>query len=130
MHKKFGLLSPSREASSHSAALPSFFVFVVLCAVFSCFHNTGCGVYSFTTDEYGIFNVHTNVGACHTHKGGSGTNKSAHELTRRDRKSVPHPAPPGDQTQGTHMYTHTKGHTHMHTHKNDTHMHTLKRTYS
>ena len=28
--------------------------------------------------------------------GGSGTNKSAQELTRRDRKSVCHPAPLGD----------------------------------
>ena len=40
------------------------------------------------------------VGGCRTHKGGSGTNKPAQELTRRDRKTAAHPAPPaGDQTQ-------------------------------
>ena len=37
---------------------------------------------------------------CHTHEGGSGTNMYAQELTRRDRKTVPHPAPTGDRTQG------------------------------
>ena len=37
--------------------------------------------------------------AAHT-KGGSSTNKSAQELTRRDRKTAHHLAPPGDRTQG------------------------------
>ena len=32
--------------------------------------------------------------------GGPGTNSSAQKLTRRDRKVVPHPVPPGDRTQG------------------------------
>ena len=50
--------------------------------------------YSFMTDSYGIFN------ACLTHKRWSGATKSAHELTRRDRKTVPHPALVGDRTQG------------------------------
>ena len=56
--------------------------------VFLSFHTTNCEceAYSFTTDGYGIFNVCTNLGACPTHEGGSGTNKSAQELTRRDRK--------------------------------------------
>ena len=35
------------------------------------------------------------MGACRTHEGGSGTNKSAQELTRRYRKTSSHPAPPG-----------------------------------
>ena len=59
--------------------------------------------YSFRTDGYGIFNVRTNLGACRTHEGGSGTNKSAQELTRRDKISLSYPAPPGDQTQGLWM---------------------------
>ena len=38
----------------------------------------------------------------YTRKGGQGTNKSAQELARRDRKKpVHHPAPPGDRTQGS-----------------------------
>ena len=37
-------------------------------AVFLCDYTTSCEAYSFTTDEYGIFNVCTNVGACHTHE--------------------------------------------------------------
>ena len=54
--------------------------------VFSCFHTTVCEAYSFKTDGYGIFNVRTHVGACRTHEGGSGTNKSAQELTRGTEK--------------------------------------------
>ena len=50
--------------------------------------------------EMGIFNVRTNLGACRTHEGESGTNKSAQELTRRDRKTAPHSVPPRDRTQG------------------------------
>ena len=41
-----------------------------LCAVFSFFHTTGCGAYSFTADGYGIFNVRTKCGyAMYTRKG-------------------------------------------------------------
>ena len=43
--------------------------------------------------------MRTHVGACHTHNGGSGTNKSAQELLRGTEKT-PYTAPPGDQTQG------------------------------
>ena len=78
------------------------FCFFFLCTVFSCFHTTGCQAYFifiFTTYGYGIFNVRTlNLGArapCT-----SVTNKSALELIQKDRKVVPHPAPPGDRTQG------------------------------
>ena len=55
-----------------------------------CFDTTGCDAYSFTTDGYGIFNMRKNVGACQTHEGGSGTNKSAQELTQF---SCPSPCP-------------------------------------
>ena len=51
------------------------------------FHIAGCEAYYFTTVGYGIFNVRTNVDARRTHEGGSGTNRSAHGLTRRDRKT-------------------------------------------
>ena len=59
--------------------------FNLVYSVFLCDHTTGCDDYSFITNEYGIFNVHTNLGACCTHEGVSGTNKSALELTRRGR---------------------------------------------
>ena len=40
------------------------------------------------------------VRVCRTHEGGSGTNKSAQELTRTgQKKTAPHPAPPWDRTQ-------------------------------
>ena len=79
------------KASSHSTALYTqlFFLlfFFFLCAVFSCFHSTGCEAYSFTTDGYGIFNVRKNLGACRTHGGGSeGTSKSAQQLTGITRR--------------------------------------------
>ena len=70
------------------------------CAVFMCFRTSGCEAYSFTTDGYGIFNVRTHLGACRTHEEGSDTNKPAQELTRREKRTVPHPAQPGDRTQG------------------------------
>ena len=71
----------------------------------SAFRDNGCSeAYSLTfkTDGYGIFNVRINLSACRTHEGGggSGTNQSPQELTRRDRKPALHPAPPGDRTQG------------------------------
>ena len=72
--------------------------FHLVYTVFLCDHATGCEAYSFTTDGYGIFNAPTNLGACRTHEGGSGTNRSAQALTRRDRKTVPHPALPRDRT--------------------------------
>ena len=130
MHGKFGLLSAGK-ASSHTSdssdtKLLLLFLFF-MCAVFSCFHTTGCEAYSFTTDGYGIFNVRTNVGTYRTHEGGcllkassweekekekkaySPANRtgspqerpggSAQELTRRDKTtSVSLPAPPGDRT--------------------------------
>ena len=65
-----------------------------------CDHTTGYEAYSFTTVGHRIFNVCTHLGACRTHEGGSDTKKSAQELSRRDRKTVSHPAPPGDRTQG------------------------------
>ena len=45
----------------------------------------------------------TNLGACHAHEMGRGggrseKNKSAEELTRRDRITIRYPAPPGDSS--------------------------------
>ena len=78
-----------------------FFFFSPVCSVFVfVYHRLWGLVFFFTVDEYGIFNVRTNLSACCTHERGSGTNKSAEELTPRDRKTVPHPAPPRDRTQG------------------------------
>ena len=54
--------------------------------MFSYFYTTDCEAYSFTTDGYEIFNMHTHLGACHTYEVGSGTDKSAQELTRMDKK--------------------------------------------
>ena len=43
--------------------------------------------------SFNNFNERTVLGACRTQEGGSGTNKSAQALTRRDRKkTAPHPA--------------------------------------
>ena len=59
-HAKFGLLLSPGKASSHSTRrYPDCFFF--LCAVFLCFHTTGCEAYSFTTDGYGIFNERVSV---------------------------------------------------------------------
>ena len=79
MHRKFGLLSPGK-LGNHNAALTRFFLFVFVCAVFSCFLTTGCEAYSFTTDAYEIFNVSTHLFACRAHEWGPGTNKSAQEF--------------------------------------------------
>ena len=79
-----------------AAVVQRYPVIFSLCAVFSCFHTAG----SFTTDGYGIVNMRTHLGACRTHEEGSGTNKSAQEWARRDRKTIPRLASPGDRTQG------------------------------
>ena len=106
MYRKLGLLSPAKTSSAHGTVLPSIFLFFhcFLCAVFLCFYTSGCEVYSFTTDRFGIFNVRTNLGACRTHKGESGTNKFAQGLTQKDRKTAPHPAPRRYRTQGLRIW--------------------------
>ena len=48
-------------------------------AVFLCDRTTGCETYSFTTDGYGIFNVHTNLGACRTHEVGGQAQMNLHK---------------------------------------------------
>ena len=99
MHWELGLLSPGK-ASSHSTVLPIFFLSCV--QRFSSVHITGCEAYSFTTGAYGMFNVRTHlVRVVHMKVagvggGGSVINQSAHDWTRRDRKTVPHPASQGD----------------------------------
>ena len=93
MHGKIGLLSPGK-ASSYRGFFPLY-------AVFSCFHTTGSvrpalvrrmEVGSLTCAQMWVRAVYV------THEGGGGgvrhTNKSAHDLTRRDRKTVPHAASP------------------------------------
>ena len=63
---------------------------------------TVLGLLFYDRRKHVIFNLRTHLGACqlsYTRKGvgrggGLGTNKSAQELTQRDRKTVPHPAPP------------------------------------
>ena len=67
MQWKFGLLS-LRKASSHSTALCPAWVFFFLCSVFVFPYHRLWGLYSFTTDGYGIFNVRTNLGARLTHE--------------------------------------------------------------
>ena len=97
MYEKSGLLSLGK-ASSSSTALSTFYF---MCAMFLSFHVTGWKAYSFTTAAYRMLNVCTHLGACCRHKGESGRNMSAQELTRTERKTCPHhPALPGDRTQG------------------------------
>ena len=45
-----------------------------------------------TTDGYGIFIMRTNVDACRTNEGGSGTNEPAQELIRRIGSGTNEPA--------------------------------------
>ena len=73
--------------------------FAVPCV--QCFHTTSSEAYSFTTDVYteSLTCAQMWVHAKHT-KGALGTNKSAQESTRRDRKTVSYPVLPRDRTQG------------------------------
>ena len=80
-----------------------FFLFFLFCCLL-CFRvaippaGEAC---SFTTDGYDIFNVRTNLGACRAHEiggGGSGTNKSAQELTG---SNCPSPCPDRRSNRGS-----------------------------
>ena len=75
---------PKESQLRNSRATQPKLITSLVFAVFLDDYTTGCEAYSFTTDGYGIFNVRKNVGACRTHEGGSGTKKSAQELTRSD----------------------------------------------
>ena len=80
------------KASNHTTVLPSIFLPCVQSFCVSIPPAVRPAVF-FMTDGYGVFNVRTNLGACHTHKGRSGANKSAQELTGRDRRTLPLPLP-------------------------------------
>ena len=75
------------EQPLYSTSLPRCF-FSLLRSVFLCFPTTGFEAKAFATYGYGIFNVRTHLDACRTHEGGSGTDKSAQELTLRDNKNL------------------------------------------
>ena len=87
MHRKFGQPSPGKM-SSHSAVLPSFFFFT--CAVFSCFHTTGCELgllfFILQMDMGSLTCAQMWVRAIHTK-----TNKSAQVLTQRGQKNCSSP---------------------------------------
>ena len=89
MHAKFGLLS-QEKASSHSAVLPRFFSFS--CMQYFCVSIPPAvrPTVIRQMDMGSLTCAHMWVRAVYTRKGGgSGTKKSAQELTRRDRKTVP-----------------------------------------
>ena len=78
---------PLRKARCDSRSTQPSLIPSLMYAIFWCDRTTGCEAYSFTADGYGIFNMCTiNLGARCTHEGGSGTNKSAKQLTRKDLK--------------------------------------------
>ena len=90
---------PKGKSAAVVRHYPAFCVFL-LCTVFSCLHTTGCEAYSFATDGYGILTcVQMWVRAIHT-KGVQAQTSMRQEVTWRDRKTAPHTALPGDQTQG------------------------------
>ena len=96
MHEELGLLSQGK-ASSHSTALLSFFVCVQMFRVstppavrLTLLRQRGMG--SLTCAQPWVRAVYT--------EGGSGTNKSAQELTRGDIKIAPYP-PPGQGIEST-----------------------------
>ena len=95
--REIGLLFQGK-ASSHSTALPSFFLFF-LCVVHWCLHTTGCEAYSFMTDGYGIFNTCANLGACCTHEDMGGGGGQAQTSLRKswlrgiEKNNCPSPCP-------------------------------------
>ena len=106
MHEKLGFLSPRESEQPYKYGATQLFFSLSL--LFSCVQYFGVSIpqavrpTSLTTDGYGIFNVRTNSGACRTHEGDSGTNNSTQqELTWRDRKNVPHPAPARESNPGS-----------------------------
>ena len=89
MHGKFGLLSPRGKRAAIVLRYPALFFPCVQCF---CVSKPPAvrPTFFLTTDGYGIFNVRTNLGACHTHEGRSDTNKSAQELTEKLFLMLPH----------------------------------------
>ena len=76
-------------------------VFPCRYTMFSCFHATGCEAYSLRQMDMGSLTCAQIFRACRTHEGGSGTNKSAQELTRGDRKTCPSPCPTRGSNPGS-----------------------------
>ena len=64
MHGKLGLLSPGESEQPEYGTTQRVFFFPYV----ESFQFSLPPAYSFTTDGYGIFNVHAELGACHTHE--------------------------------------------------------------
>ena len=69
---------------------------LLLCAMFSCFHTTGCEAYTLLRpmDMGSLTCAQIRARAVHTKEERSGTKKSAQELIRADRKTICHPPCP------------------------------------
>ena len=77
----------SGETESRYPTLINYWLSVCLILVWPYRHQLW-GLYYFTTDGYGIFNVHTHLCACRTHEGGSATNKSAQVDSEGQKKCL------------------------------------------
>ena len=69
-------------------ATQPYLITILVCAVFSFDHTTGCEAYSFTTDGDGRDGRAHKCGCVPYTQRGSGIERSAQELTRRDRKQL------------------------------------------
>ena len=99
MHGKLGLLSPGEIEQPYYGATQLFYFIFLLCAVFPCFHTTGCEAYSFTTDGYGIFLTCAPifVHACAHTKAGQALMSALTRVDSEELKNGPsHPASTGD----------------------------------
>ena len=104
MHGKLGLLSPGGIEQPYYGATQLFYFIFLLCAVFPCFHTTGCEAYSFTTDGYGIFLTCAPifVHACAHTKAGQALMSALTRVDSEELKNGPsHPASTGDWTHTT-----------------------------
>ena len=74
-------------------------------AVFSCFHIPPAARPTILGQmAMGCLTCAPNVGLFRAHEVGSGTKKSAQDLTRKDRKTAPHPAPVRGSNPGSSDY--------------------------
>ena len=79
MHGKFMLLSPGKASSHSMHGATQLFSFLSLSAVFSCFHTSGYGAYSFATDVYIGSLTCAQIWVCAVHTKGGQAQTSLHK---------------------------------------------------
>ena len=100
---KFELLFSGKASRDSHTIQPSLITSLVCgcCFLLWSYHQLWFLLFSFMTDGYRIFNVHTNLGACHTHEEGVRHKQVCTRVEAEAQKNCPSPCPTRGSNPGS-----------------------------